>query len=212
MTLDDDEHADRQRREDHRRGAALGGERADFPPHLEALADDAGKVLQDFAEIAAGRALDGDRGDEQRQIVGADAGIEVAHRGFQIGAVGDLVGHDAELAADRIGHFAPHHGDGDRHRMAGAQAAHDDVERVGELGGEFLLPPRRAACAAPDRAAPSRSTAPATRRLDDAAAEHHRRRRRRATLTTATMTTSRAKPMVRPDCRISRLSATRSSR
>ena len=137
----DEEHADRQRREDHRRGAAFGGERADFPPHLEALADDAGQVLQNLAQIAAGRALDGDGGDEQRQVVGADAGVKVAHRRFQIGAVGDLVGDDAELAADRIGHFASHHVDGDRHRMAGAQAAHDDVERVGKLGGEFVLPP-----------------------------------------------------------------------
>ena len=71
---------------------------------------------------------------------------------FQIGPVGDLVGHDAELGADRIGHLAPHHGDGDRHRMAGAQAAHDDVERVGELRGEPLLPPRCAGSAAPNRA------------------------------------------------------------
>ena len=139
--LDDDEHADRQRRQDHRRGAAFGRQRANFSPHLETLADDAGKVLQDFAEIAAGRALDADGGDEQRQIVRADAAVEVAHRRFQIRSVGDLVGHHAELAADRIGHFAAHHVDGDRHRMAGAQAAHDDVERIGELGGEFLLPP-----------------------------------------------------------------------
>ena len=43
--------------------------------------------------------------------------------------------------ADRIGHLARHHGDRDRHRMAGAQAAHDDVERVGELRAELLLPP-----------------------------------------------------------------------
>ena len=86
--------------------------------------------------------------------------IEIAHRGFEIGAVGDLVGDDAEFAADRIGHFAPDHGDGDRHRMAGAQAAHDDVERVGELGAEFLLPPRAQHFAAPIAAAPSRSRAP----------------------------------------------------
>ena len=43
--------------------------------------------------------------------------------------------------ADRVGHFARHHGDRDRHRMAGAQAAHDDVERVGKLRAELLLPP-----------------------------------------------------------------------
>src|SRR5271170_3426568 len=64
--LDDQKHADRQRRQDHGRGAALGGERVDLAPHLEALANDARKALEDFAEIAAGRALDGHRGDEQR--------------------------------------------------------------------------------------------------------------------------------------------------
>ena len=58
----------------------------------------AGKVFQNFAEVAAGRALDRDRGDEQRQIVLADAEIQVAHAGFEIGAIGDLVGDDAELA------------------------------------------------------------------------------------------------------------------
>ena len=70
---------------------------------LKRCADHAGEVFQDFAEIAAGRALDRDRGDEQRQVVLADAEIEIAQRGFEIGAVGDLVGDDAELAADRIG-------------------------------------------------------------------------------------------------------------
>ena len=138
--LNDDEHADRQRGENHCRGAAFGCQRADFSPHLEAQANDVRKVFENFAEIAAGRALDADGGDEQRQIVGADAGVEIAHRRFQIGAVGDLIGHHTEFAADRIGHFARHHVDGDRHRMTGAQAAHDHVEGVGKLGAELLLP------------------------------------------------------------------------
>ena len=54
-------------------------------------------------EVAAGRALDRDRGDEQRQVVLADAEIEIAHRAFEIGAVGDFVGDDAEFGADGIG-------------------------------------------------------------------------------------------------------------
>ena len=81
--LDDQEHRDRQRRQDHRRGAAFGRQRADLAPHLEALADDGGQVFQDFAEIAAGRALDRHRGDEQRQVVLADAEIQIAHARFR---------------------------------------------------------------------------------------------------------------------------------
>ena len=52
----------------------------------------------------------------------------------EVGAVGDLVGDDAELAADRIAHLARDHGgSGDRHRVTGAQAAHDHVEAIGKL-------------------------------------------------------------------------------
>src|SRR3569623_1926119 len=65
----DEEHADRQRRQDQRRRAAFGGERFDLAAHLEALANDLGQVLEDFAKIAAGRPLDRHRGDEQRQVV-----------------------------------------------------------------------------------------------------------------------------------------------
>ena len=62
-------------------------------------------------------------------------------RGFEVRAIGDLVGDDAELAADRVPHLARHHGDRDRHRVAGAQAAHDHVESIGKLRGEGLLAP-----------------------------------------------------------------------
>ena len=100
---------DRQRRQDQRRGPAFRRQRADLAPHLEALADDAGQVFENLAEIAAGRALDRDRGDEQRQVVLADAEIQIAHRGFEIGAIGDLVGDDAELACrpDRASRAPP---------------------------------------------------------------------------------------------------------
>ena len=191
--LNDDEHADRQRREDHRRSAAFGRQRADFAPHLETLPDDAGQVVQDFAEIAAGGALDGDGGDEQRQIVGADAAVKIAHRRLEIGAIGDFVGHDAEFTADRIGHFASDHGDGDRHRMAGAQAAHDDIERIGELGAEFLLPPR-AQHAQHEVRQHSRAEQSRQRRLDKTAARTPWSPTNARPLTMATMMTRRAKP------------------
>ena len=140
--LDDQEHHDRQRRQDQRGGAAFRRQRADLAPHLEALPDHAGEVIEDLAEIAAGRSLDRDRGHEQRQVVLPDPDVEVAQRRFEIGAVGDFVDDDAELAADRIPHLARDHGQRDRRRMTGAQAAHDHVERVGELRAERLLAAR----------------------------------------------------------------------
>src|SRR5215207_9954045 len=45
--LDDQEHQDRQRRQDHRRRAAFGGERANLAAHLETLANDGGEIFQD---------------------------------------------------------------------------------------------------------------------------------------------------------------------
>ena len=165
--LDDQEHHDRQRRQDQRGGAAFRRQRADLAPHLEALADHAGQIFQNLAEIAAGRALDRDRGDEQRQIVLADPDIEIAQRRFEIGAVGDLVHDDAELAADRILHLARDHGQRDRRRVAGAQAAHDHVERIGELRAERLLAARAQEAHAPGTAAQCRRTARSARRRSD---------------------------------------------
>ena len=64
-----------------------------------------------------------DESDEERQVLLADARHHVAHGGFDVGAVGDLVRDHAELGADRVGQLARHHGDRDGDRMAGAQGA-----------------------------------------------------------------------------------------
>src|SRR3954453_4490129 len=50
-----------------------------------------GEVRQELAQPAAGGGLDPHRGDEQRQILLADAEIQVAHRRLDIGPLGDLV-------------------------------------------------------------------------------------------------------------------------
>ena len=81
---------------------------------------------------------------EERQILLADPAHHVAQCGFDIGAVGDLVRHHAELGADRVRQLAPDHADRDRNRMAGAQRTHDDVDRVREAARRT---PRGAACA-----------------------------------------------------------------
>src|SRR5499426_4771835 len=92
----DDEQHDRHRRQQDGGETALRGQRLHLAPHLEAQPDHGGQVLQDFAELAAGRRLDRHGGDEQRQILLADAAAELAHGALEVGAVGDLVGHDAE--------------------------------------------------------------------------------------------------------------------
>src|ERR1700722_6854372 len=58
------EDGDRQRREDQRGSARFRGQRANLAAHLESLANDGRQVLENLAEIAAGRSLDPDRGDE----------------------------------------------------------------------------------------------------------------------------------------------------
>src|SRR3954463_10925944 len=98
-----EEDDDRQAGEEQRRELALSCERLDLAPHLEALADHARQVREDFGQVATGRALDRNGGDEQRQVFLSDAEVEVAHCGLDVGAVGDLVGRDAELGADGIG-------------------------------------------------------------------------------------------------------------
>src|ERR1043165_7223890 len=101
--IEQKEDRDRQAGEKQRGEFALGGERLDLAPHLETLADHRREVLEDFGEVAAGRALDRHGGHEQRQVFLADAEVEVAHRGLDVGAVGDFVRRDAEFGADRVG-------------------------------------------------------------------------------------------------------------
>src|SRR5215813_3648406 len=78
--LQDHEQDDRHGRENDRGEPTFGCQCPDLASHLEALADDLGQVFQDFAEFSAGRRLDGDGGDEQRQILLTDAEEKVAHR------------------------------------------------------------------------------------------------------------------------------------
>src|ERR1044071_4848047 len=78
--IEQQEHRDRKSGQEYRRELSFGRERLDLAPHLEALADHGRKVGKDLAQIAAGRALNGDRRDEQRKVLLADAEVEVAHR------------------------------------------------------------------------------------------------------------------------------------
>ena len=68
-----------------------------------------------------------------------DAEVQIAHRGFEIGAIGHFVRDDAELLADRVGHFSPDHRDCDGHRMAGAQRSDDYVDGIRKLRTKLFL-------------------------------------------------------------------------
>jgi hypothetical protein len=106
-----------------------------------------------------------------------DPEIEVAQRAFELGAVGDFVRDDAEFRAHRIGQLTAHHRDRDRNRMARAQGAHDDVERVGELRAERLLPPRALHVENEERHHEQAKQAEASAVEDVAVEEIHRARR-----------------------------------
>ncbi len=66
------------------------------------------------------------------------AGGDIAHRLLEGGAIGDLVGGHAELRADGIGELAAHQAHRRRHRMAGLEAAHHDLQRPRQLLAEQL--------------------------------------------------------------------------
>ena len=51
----------------------------------------------------------------------------------KIGAIGHLVDHQPELAADRVGHFGGQQVERGGDRMTGAKPAHEDVERDRKL-------------------------------------------------------------------------------
>ena len=78
--------------------------------------------------VAANRSTSGWR---QRSAMRADGLL-------QGGAIGDLVGGHAELRADRVGHLAADQGDGGGHRVAGLQAADDDLQRLRQLEAQRL--------------------------------------------------------------------------
>src|SRR6185503_10867723 len=75
--LNDGEHADRQSRKNQCGSAAFGSERTNLATHLEAFTDDRRKIFENFAQVAAGRSLNRDRGNEQRQIIRTHAEIQI---------------------------------------------------------------------------------------------------------------------------------------
>ena len=78
--LNDDEQANWQGGKDHGRGAAFGGQCANFTTHFKALTDYAGEIVENFGKIAASCRLDTNCRDEERQVLGTDAAVKVTHR------------------------------------------------------------------------------------------------------------------------------------
>ncbi len=122
-----------QGRQTHRRHAALSRHSLDPASHLEARPQHARQVAQQFAQVAAGLGLNGNGDDHERKIILTDAHARLVHGAFQVQPVCQFVGGEAEFGADRIIHFACHHGDCDRQRVASLKAAHHDVDGFGQL-------------------------------------------------------------------------------
>ncbi len=94
-----------------------------------------------FREIAASLALHADGGDEEQQIILADPTMQIDDGRRDILAERNFLGGYGELGRDRVAHFPGGKSDRAHERVADPQAAHDDVERVRQLGGEGIDPP-----------------------------------------------------------------------
>ena len=123
------------------RQSPFSAQRLDFELKRAALAHEGREPGKHFGQIAAGLALHADGGDEEQQIILADAAMQVDDGGRDILAERNFLGGHGELGRDRIAHFPRRQSNGAHKRVADAQAAHDDVERVRQLSGEGVDPP-----------------------------------------------------------------------
>ena len=139
---------ERQRDAEHRRQRQqhVAGEAAvrRVDPHLaqnlEALADDVREVLEDLRQVAAGLALDQDRGREEPHVEQRHAHGQVLERVLHRQAEVLLVERLAELGADRLGHLVGDHLQAGRERVAGLERAGDQIQRLRELFLERAQP------------------------------------------------------------------------
>jgi hypothetical protein len=89
-------------------------------------------VRQHFRQVAAGRALDQHRGNEERKVRRADALGHFLHRD-SIGAQAVLVVSSGGTRAQRVGSSSPAICSAGRQRVTGAEDAGEEVQRFGQL-------------------------------------------------------------------------------
>ena len=136
----DEEH---RQREQHVAGQpAVRRVDAHLAEDLEALADDVGEVLEDLGQVAAGLALDQDRGREEPHVEQRHADGEVRQRVLQRQAEVLLVERLPELGADRLRHLVGDHLQAGREGVARLQRARHQVQRLGERFLERAQPAR----------------------------------------------------------------------
>ena len=112
--------------------AALRGLHANVALNALAFANDVGGAIENFDEVAAGFALDHDRGDEDAQIGGGDA-VDELHEGVAEREAEVLLAKDlAELGAGGLGSALGHDFDGAGGGMTGAERAGHHIDGVGE--------------------------------------------------------------------------------
>ncbi len=91
-------------------------------------------------QVAAALALDEHGGDEEGEVGALDPAAHGLEAVLQRLAEGVLVVGLAELLADRLGQLLAHHLQAGGQAVAGPQHAAEEVERVGDLVGQQLLP------------------------------------------------------------------------
>jgi hypothetical protein len=124
---------ERQHADHHGLQLALGGERADLALHRELAAHRQCGALERFGEAAARLVGDPHRGDDQGQRGQAHAFGEMVERLVEREAEAVFAQGEVELLGDRWPTLAHELLQRHRHRHARAQAAGDDLQRVGQL-------------------------------------------------------------------------------
>src|SRR5262245_33606354 len=138
---DDQDQYEGGRRQKYPGKAPFRGKGPDLQTKLDPTAQELSEPIQNLGEISSRLALDVDRDREEREIGLSHPLCQMIEGYFLLQPERDLVRQYGKLGSDRIGHFTRDESERDAKRVAGAKAAHDDVERVGQLLGEAGNPP-----------------------------------------------------------------------
>ena len=140
------EQAERQGDQHDAGEPAFGRQGLHLAEDLEALADDVADLVEDFGQVAAGLPLDGHAGHEEPQVEVRHAVAHALAAPPRAGCRGSAPRRRGRTRRRSATAFPRRRRACRRRAVAGPQGPGDQLQGVGQLGGE-LLQPRCAACA-----------------------------------------------------------------